>query len=336
MGRTAKEIAELPHIPLGSVRSLLYVPSDQTETVRYALRFAPDGIILDLQDSVARDRKEAGRENIKAIWDLWSVHDELANRPYVCVRLNSLRSDWAMLEADLASAAEGGVDGILLPEVETVERVREIDEWLRKWRAGHGDPEPGDLLFLIETGDGVDIVEQLATLDTAMRPGALLYGREDLVEYLRIPLRYDAGWTELGSLSVRSRIVWAGRRAGIRVLDSPTASVPDLTRVRWDTDSARQLGFDGRQCIHPSHVAIVEAGFDLDEEALGQAERAVREYDAAVADGQALAVVDDAMVDRPIAQLYRRGLDQHREWATFETWKSEWKKLKRPKAKADG
>jgi len=211
----------------------LYVPGDRPERFAKALASEADAIIVDLEDAVAPDHKDAARENVRVLL-------ASASPKPVTVRINDIRSRWGAADLALLGKASN-LAGIRVPKVESAEDIRSV-------RTGQGS-RTVPLHCLIESARGVEAAFEIATADpTVARIGL---GEADLMS--------DLGVTdEEGLLWARSRIVVAARAAR---LPSPGMSaytrIDDPEGLAASCRRGRALGFVGRAAIHPRQLAVI-------------------------------------------------------------------------------
>lgn len=250
----------------------LFVPGNRAERFAKAAASGADLVIIDLEDAVASEHKREAREaTFRALTD---PAVELS----AAVRMNALASggfeDLQML-AQLASAATGRLQAVLLPKAESVADIVALAEVV----------SDVPLIPLIETAAGVAVLDSLAQAPQVVRLafGALDFG-VDVDATSPIMLDY-----------VRCALVLSSRAAGIaKPLDSPNPEFRDAGIVSHSAAAARALGFGGQLCIHPLQVPLVAGAFRPTAEEAAWAERVV-----ATGEG-GLRQVDGAMVDRPV------------------------------------
>ena len=260
--------------------SFLYVPGDRPERFDKAVQSGADGVIVDLDDGVAPEAKLAARDTV-AQW--------LAAEHPVYVRVNRTNSEWC--QADLAAVTQRpGLLGIVVPDAETPAQLSAVASQL---------PAGVSIIALTESALGIWNAYEIAINPAVTR---LAFGALDLMR--------DTGIQdpERGLLFARSRIVMASRAARIEApLDGVTTSLDDLDAVRADTIRARQLGFSGKQCIHPKHVAVINQAFEADALEIEWA-RSVLE---AVRHGAHGAIrFDGQMIDRPVIERAKQILER--------------------------
>jgi citrate lyase subunit beta/citryl-CoA lyase len=223
-------------------RSCLTVPGDDERKLAKAARIAADEVIVDLEDAVAPERKDAAREiAARALRDLdWAA-------PTVAVRVNRGSAE------DLALVAAARPDVVVLPKVESPEEAA-------------GLPVPAEAQN--ETARGLAECERIAAA-----PGleALVLGPGDLAASLGMPELSIGLGAHLDYALVR--IAVAARASGLAVVDGPWAALDDAEGLRESAQRARALGYDGKWCIHPAQVEICNAVFSPTP---GEVERARR------------------------------------------------------------
>lgn len=275
------------------IRSMLFVPSDQGRKVAKALASDADAVILDLEDAVAIARKEAARADVVA-----AVGQKGRMRVYV--RVNGMHTAFAL--GDLLHVVVPGLDGILQPKVEAAWQVQAID-----WLLGQVETERGigpgtiDLIPTIETARGLDAIQAIAV--AAPRVRRLAFGAGDFT--LDAGLTWTKGEAEIGS--TRDRIAVSSRAAGLEPpLDSVFPWLDEDEHMRRSAERARHGGFQGKLCIHPRQVAVVNEVFSPTAREIERARRIVDAFRPAEAAGVASIQVDGELVDYPVFERARR------------------------------
>jgi citrate lyase subunit beta/citryl-CoA lyase len=271
-------------------RSLLFAPGNHARRVEKCLTLGADAVILDLEDAVAEAEKAATRA---------LVVQALARprRSLGYVRVNALATPWAL--GDFQAVVAPGVDGIVLPKVESASDLR-TGEWLiDSLERDRGLPRDSiDLIPIIETAAGFANMAGIAA--AARRARRLAFGAGDFT--LDIGLAWSADETEL--LPYRSQFVVQSRAAGLEPpLDTVWVSLDDPEGFRRSAQRACSLGFQGKLCIHPDQVPVVNECFRPAPRELAHARRVIEAFEAAQRDGLAAIQVDGQFVDYPI--LYR-------------------------------
>lgn len=250
-------------------RSYLFVPANRPERIAKARAAGADAVIVDLEDAVPPQDKDAARGQAAAALD---------EAQPVILRINAAGTRW--FADDLELCRHPGVSAVLLPKSEGIDAVCAVVE--HSFR---------DVLALIETARGIDSARAIAQVPGVAR---LVFGSVDL----QLDLGIDGEDEELHWF--RSQLVLASRLGGLAApVDGVTTAIDDEARLRADVRRALRFGFGAKLCIHPRQVAAVHAAFAPTPEQLDWARRVV-EADAA-ASGAAFSL-DGRMVDAPVVR----------------------------------
>jgi (3S)-malyl-CoA thioesterase len=260
-------------------RSALYIPGSKDRALDKARTLPTDAILFDLEDAVAPDEKPAARATLAGA---------LAQGGYGArvriVRINDLGTPWGA--ADVAAMADARPDALLLPKVNGAEDIAALATLM--------DPHPGlaetRIWAMMETPLGV--LNALA-IARAPRMAGFVLGTNDLTKDLNCAFRPD----RLPLQMALQTCLMAARAAGLVALDGVYNAFRDQDGLRAECEQGRDLGFDGKTLIHPDQLAIANQVFAPDPAALDLARRQIAAYDAAVAQGQGVAVVDGRIVE---------------------------------------
>ncbi len=272
-------------------RSRLYLPGNEPKFMLNAGIHHPDAVILDLEDSVHPDDKDAARLLVRNA--LRCVDFMGAER---MVRINQLPLG---LE-DLDAVVPEDPDLILIPKTERADQVRRVFDRISTLRAAHGDTRPIWLMPILESALGVEHAYEIATAaDTVV---ALTIGLEDYTADLGVP-KTLAG-TE--SSYARTRLVNAARAAGVQAIDSVFGDVGDMDGLAaWATRS-RALGFEGMGCIHPRQIEPIHRAFAPTGEEIEKAQKIVAAFEEADRKGLGVVSLGTRMVDPPVVKRAQR------------------------------
>jgi citrate lyase subunit beta/citryl-CoA lyase len=270
------------------LRSLLFAPANRPELAPKLARSGADGVVLDLEDAVPTGEKDAARA---VVGDAAATIVGEPDCPLVFVRVNAVPTTW--FAADVAAAAAAGVEGIVVPKLETVDELDVIIGARRN--AGRDDLA---IVAGIESALGV---ERARVLLASGAVAAAYFGAEDYVADLG-GVRTESS-TEV--LYARSRVVLATRLAGITALDQVVVAYEDDDRFRADAAAGRALGFRGKLCIHPRQVPLANEVFGVSAEQAERARRIIDAYEEARRRGAGVVSVDGQMVDEPMVRLAR-------------------------------
>ena len=290
------------------LRSLLFAPGNVSRRVEKAFTLEADAVIVDLEDSVATSEKEATRKPVA----------EALTRPrrrLGYVRVNAPSS--AFCYGDLVATVHKGVDGVLLPKVESAADLHAIDWLLAALERERGMLEGSiDLIPQIETAAGVQRIDRiiqarsLRPYKAAWRVKRVAFGAADYAHELGLTVSID----EAELAEARARIVLSSRAAGLEgPIDSPWFHFKETAAFERALERSRRGGFQGRLCVHPDQIAAVNRAYLPSEEELVRAERIVAAFRDAEARGQAAIQLDGQMIDYPVAYRAQALLDSMRE-----------------------
>jgi citrate lyase subunit beta/citryl-CoA lyase len=268
-------------------RSRLYLPGNQPKLMLNAGIHQPDGIILDLEDSVAPPEKEATRFVVRNA--LRAVDFFGAER---MVRIN--QGDLGL--EDLEYIVPHNVHVVLIPKVESAEQVRAIDARIAALCTRCGRREPVYLIPIIESARGV--MKALEIAEASPNVVALAIGLEDYTADIGAP-RTEEGQE---SFYARSVVVNAARAAGIQAIDSVYSDVADEGGLRAFARQSRALGFDGLGCIHPRQIRPIHELFAPSDKEIERAQAIVQAFDEAQARGLGVVALGSKMIDPPVVK----------------------------------
>ena len=275
------------------MRSLLFVPADGGKKLDKALASGADAVIIDLEDSIAQDRKAEARTTAAAF--LIRAR-ESAGRPRLFVRVNGLAT--GLTDADLDAIVPARPDAIVLPKAEGGTALTHADAKLtaREAIAGLADGHVKILAQAIETAAGIFLAGTFP--GASARLIGLTWGPEDLSAAIGAETNRDAGGrlTEPCQLA-RSLCLFAAAAAEVIAVETVYVDFRDLDGLRRDTEQARRDGFSARLAIHPAQVAVINEVFTPTPQALARARAIVSAFAAAPAAG--VVAIGGVMYDRP-------------------------------------
>jgi len=276
---------------LDCMRSLLFTPGNHARRMEKTLEVECDGVILDLEDAVATAEKPAARASILA----WLERPRGKRLAYV--RVNALSTPWSF--DDFAAVVVRGLDGIVLPKVETAADLRIADYIISAHERGKGLAKGSlDLMPIVETAKGAQNMFEIAS--TTARVKRICFGSGDYTN--------DTGtsWTLDNPLTLlyRAQLANVSRAAGIEPpMDTVWPHLDDEAGLRAESQQARAMGYQGKMTIHPKQLEIVNRTFSPTPEEIAFARKVCDAFDAAEAAGSSALVVDGVFVDYPV--VYR-------------------------------
>lgn len=272
-------------------RSLLYVPADRPTFVEQAAERGADAIILDLEDGVAPEHKEAARAGLHE-----AARFLRAQGATVLVRINR---PWRLAWRDLEAAVAAEVAAILLPKVEDAGTLTVIDAFLTELEGDSGVPLP--VIPLLESAKGIARAHDL--LSASARIAAVVPGNEDVAADLGIEPHPDL------LLYTHSSVILAAAAARVSLLGliGSGANFRDLDAYRERAQLAKRWGFQGATCIHPAQIPILNEVFSPTADEVRWARDTVSAFEAA---GSAPTQMEGQMIDRPVYLRARRLLQR--------------------------
>jgi len=290
------------------IRSFLFVPANVPRRIEKALSLvgnaAADAVILDLEDSVAPSDKPPSRDAVvAALGRTW--------KSLVYVRVNAPST--AYCYADLVATVRKGVDGIVVPKIESAADLHAIDWLLAALERERGLAEGSlDLMPQIETAAGVQRVDRILQARN-LRPyrgpwrvKRACFGAADYVNDVGLSPTLEED--ELAD--ARARIVLASRAAGLEnPIDSPWFHFKETAAFARALERSRRGGFQGRCCVHPDQIGPVNEAYRPTAGEVAAAERIVAAFGEAEKRGAAAIQVDGQMIDYPVAHRAQALLD---------------------------
>lgn len=269
--------------------------------VEKAATLEADAIILDLEDSVPPAEKPSTRPTVRQ-----AIDDLTAAGKVVFVRVNPMGSKTAFSQdftaEDVAAVVCANLAGIVFPKVEAAAEVIAIDRLIAERERALGLPEGGiEVEPILETARGIMSAPQVATA-CPRRVKRMSIGAGDLT--LDLGVEWTRDETEI--LFGRMWLVMASRAAGLeQPIDGVYANLEDDEGLLRSARLARQLGFQGKQCVHPRQIAILNEVFSPTEAQIDYARRAVAAFDQAVSEGKASTLFEGKMLDYPVVEKER-------------------------------
>lgn len=229
-------------------RSLLSVPSINSRALAKVQHLDCDGVIFDLEDSVAPDMKDEARRNLVSLFEETRLKEREA-----IIRINPLSSTAGL--ADIAAVVECRPNAVLVPKVEKPADIHEVTDFLAKAYV----PEAMTIWAMIETPKGVLNASAIAEAShmQGSRLGGFIVGLNDLRKETRIP--HQPGRHTL--MPWLMQIVLAARAYGLEVIDSVCNDFRDLDAFAEECEQGRAMGFDGKMLIHPAQIDAANRAF---------------------------------------------------------------------------
>lgn len=283
-------------------RSLMFVPVTAEKFVNTGADRGADAIILDLEDAVAPSQKERARTLIAD-----AIPKVNRNGADVLVRVNR---PWRLLVRDLEAAVIPGVCALMLTKVDSPEHVQAIEAIVDELEAERGLPLGGiKFIALVEDAKGFFRIEQIAT--SSRRLVGLSLGSEDFAADIGAQADPEVLFYP------KQRTLFAARMAGIMPMGfvGSIADFRDQEAFRAIVRRSRRIGFMCASAIHPLQVTVLNEEFQPTPEEVDRAERMVKAYDEAYAQGLGAVQFEGAMIDVPVVNRARNVLNRARALA---------------------
>ena len=278
-------------------RALLYMPGDDRHKIEKALTLDVDCICMDMEDGVALKRKTEARQVCAA-----ALRELSFGRSEKLARINAVGSglEGEDIEAVLASRP----DGIVVPKVETLEQIQWVSGNIEAAELSYGWPVNSmRMLVGVETARAILNLKEIVSHP---RLDGLIFGGEDYAASVGAMRTPEA--TEL--LYARSAVVTAAAAFGLQAIDMVTIDFRDLERLRSEAIFGAQLGYSGKQVIHPAQVGAVQEAFTPNDEAIENAQRLVGAFEAHQIEGQGAFALDGKMIDLPLVRAAQGVLER--------------------------
>jgi citrate lyase subunit beta / citryl-CoA lyase len=283
-------------------RSLMFVPVTAEKFVKTGADRGADAIILDLEDAVAPSQKERARTLIAD-----AIPQVNRNGADVLVRVNR---PWRLLVRDLEAAVIPGVCALMLTKVDSPEHVQAIEAIVDELEAERGLPHGGiKFIALVEDAKGFFKIEHIAT--SSRRLVGLSLGSEDFAADIGAQADPEVLFYP------KQRTLFAARMAGIMPMGfvGSIADFRDQEAFRAIVRRSRRMGFMCASAIHPLQVSVLNEEFQPTPEDVDRAERMVKAYDDAYAQGLGAVQFEGAMIDVPVVNRARNVLNRARALA---------------------
>jgi len=285
------------------MRSLLFVPADSERKLVKGPMSGADGLILDLEDSVATDRKTVAREMALA-------YLRAPNRgagPKLYVRVNAL--DTGLTLGDLAAVMQGKPDGIVFPKCVGQHDLDLLANYLDALEAREGIEAGSTKILTIATESAAAVLALTAAPAKHSRLIGHSWGGEDLMADLGAlakgpsPGVYDDTFKLARTINLMASVA-----AGVTAYDTVYPDIKNVEGLRTEARDARRMGYGGKIAIHPDQVAIIHEVFTPSAQEVDWAKRVVATFEDNP--GAGVLTLDGKMLDKPHLVLARRLLAQ--------------------------
>lgn len=278
-------------------RTMLYIPGNNPAMLQQGSVYGADGILLDLEDAVALNQKDAARILVARMMRYISYEG-----CEVTVRVNHIDTPFGL--DDLKQIVPLQPHAIRLPKVETVDEVSRILNLIEEIEESHNLPhDKMKVHVMIETALGVQNVYDIAKYSP--RIDAISIGGQDLAADMQLVKANDG----VGIDYARKQIVMAAKACKVDVFDTVYVDVEDEEGLREDAEYIKKLGFTGKAIVNPRQIEIVNEVFTPTEQEIRKAVKIVKAFERNKEQGIGVFAVDGKMVDAPVVQRALRVLE---------------------------
>ena len=275
------------------MRSLLFVPADDGKKLDKAMTSGADAVIVDLEDSIAPERKAAARMSAA---DFLKDAVKTANRPRLLVRVNGLQT--GLTDADLDAIVATRPDAIVLPKAEGGPAIVHADAKLATREAISGLPDGHIKIVAIATETATSLFLAGTYGGVSARLEGLTWGAEDLSVELGAEVSRDAVGRFFAPYQLARALCLAGAAAAqVQAIDTITADFRNMAALGRETVEARRDGFTGKLAIHPAQVPVINEVFTPAPEEITKAQAVIAAF--AARPGTGTVGIDGIMYDRP-------------------------------------
>jgi len=274
-------------------RSVLYMPGSNARALEKARTLPADGVILDLEDAVAPDAKEAARKQVTD-----AVKAGGFGGREVFIRVNGIDTPWHA--DDLAAAAHAAPDAILVPKISEVVQLERVGQRLLDMKIDLKTR----VWAMIETPAAIFNIQALAAEahDSETRLGGFVMGTNDLAKETRA--RLIPGRAPM--VSWLATCVLAAHGNGIDILDGVYNDLSDAAGFEAECVQARDMGFDGKTLIHPNQIGPCNTVFSPSADEIAQARKMIAAFDLPENRDKGVVSIEGRMVERMHAEMARR------------------------------
>ncbi len=281
-------------------RSWMFVPGHRQKMVDKALGLNADTIMLDIEDGVAPNEKDTARRQIVEALG----RDRAPKSPARFVRINAIGH--ARMRADVEAVVRPGLDGLVLPKVETADEIRQVESFLSE-REPALKMARGGVQFLVAIESPRGLLNAPAIAASSPRIVGLMFGAEDYGREMGLPTKREGEAQDL--IYARSALAVAAASAHVQAVDGVWVDLKDPDGLARFARQSRRLGFSGMSLIHPSQIDPINATFSPTTEEIDYAKQVLQAFEEANARGDGSIAFGGQLIDRPIVERARRTLE---------------------------
>ncbi|HLQ39589.1 MAG TPA: aldolase/citrate lyase family protein [Tetragenococcus sp.] len=278
-------------------RTMMFMNAQKPALIKDAYIYGTDSIILDLEDAVAENQKDAAR---------FSLYNALKNIDYgdteIIVRINGL--DTPHWQEDIRCVVAGGADGIRIAKCESAKDVHTVEKHVEAAEKEFG-VEIGRTLLMaaLESPKGILNAYEIVTASERLFGCAISGG--DFRKSMHVQIEDDG----IEMMAARGQMLLAARAAGVQCFDTMFPNIDDMETFKKEVIQNHKMGFDGKSIVNPRQIQFVHEVFSPTEKEIRYAEKLVRSFNEQADSGVGVYTVDGKMVDIPFFEDARRILD---------------------------
>mgnify|MGYP005777487785 FL=1 len=266
-------------------RSMMFLNCQKPGLIKDPYIYGPDSIMLDLEDAVAENQKDAAR------YSLYHALQEIDYRGVErVVRINGL--DTPHWKEDIRVCVAGGADTIRIAKTESAQDVHTVEEAVLAAEREFGRPE-GSTLHMAALESCRGVLNALEICESSERLIGIALSGGDYTKDLQTSIT----GTGVELMGARQHMIMAARAAGVQCWDTVFTNLDDMEGFRKETEMIKLMGFDGKSLVNPRQISIVHEVFTPTEKDIIFAEKVVREIDDKKAKGIGVFTVDGKMID---------------------------------------
>ena len=266
-------------------RTMMFLNAQKPGLIKDPYIYKPDSLLLDLEDAVAENQKDAARFSL--FHALRSIDYRGCER---VVQINGL--DTPYWKEDIRCSVAGGCDAIRIPKTENEEDVHLAEKEIARAEREFGRPE-GSVLIMAAVESARGVMNALDICEASERLFGIALSGGDYTKDLQTHIT----GTGIELMGARQNLIIAARAAGVQCFDTVYTDLNNEEGFRRDVETIHLMGFDGKSIINPRQIRIVHEIFTPDERDIIFAEKVVREIDAKKAQGIGVFTVDGKMID---------------------------------------
>ena len=287
-------------------RSMMFLNAQKPGLIKDPYIYGADSIMLDLEDAVAENQKDAAR------YSLYHALQEIDSRGTErVVRINGL--DTPHWQEDIRVCVAGGADTIRIAKTECAQDVKTVEEHVLAAEREFGRPEGSTLLMAaLESCKGV--LNALEVCQASERLIGIALSGGDYTKDLQTVIT----GTGVELMGARPHMIMAARAAGVQCFDTVFTNLDDMEGFEKETRMIKMMGFDGKSLVNPRQISIVHEIFTPTQKEIIFAEKVVREIDEKKAQGIGVFTVDGKMIDIAFYDGAKRTIDLAKASGVYE------------------